>query len=104
MVCEWGMSERMGPLQFGKREEMVFLGREIAQHQDYSENTAMEIDREVRQVAMENYGRAKELIQRRLPTLQQLAEALLEREVLDGPEIDVIVNDTELRTPVPTAS
>jgi cell division protease FtsH len=104
MVCEWGMSERMGPLQFGKREEMVFLGREIAQHQDYSENTAMEIDREVRQVAMENYGRAKDLIQGRLPTLQELAEALLEREVLDGPEIDAIVNGTESRTPVPTAS
>ena len=77
MVCEWGMSERMGPLQFGKREEMIFLGREIAQHQDYSEQTAMEIDREVRRIVMENYERAKVLIQYRLETLHGLAEALL---------------------------
>ena len=55
----------MGPLQFGKREEMIFLGREIAQHQDYSEHTAMEIDREVRRIVMENYERAKGLVQRR---------------------------------------
>jgi cell division protease FtsH len=64
----------------------------------------MEIDREVRQVAMENYGRAKELIQRRLPTLEQLAEALLEREVLDGAEIDAIVKGSESPAPVPSAS
>ena len=92
----------MGPLQFGKREEMIFLGREIAQHQDYSEQTAMEIDREVRRIVMENYERAKDLIQRRLHTLRRLAEALLEREVLDGPEIDSIVNGAE--TPAPAAA
>ena len=102
MVCEWGMSERMGPLQFGKREEMIFLGREIAQHQDYSEQTAMEIDREVRRIAMENYERAKELIQSRLETLHSLAEALLEREVLDGPEIDRIVKGAG--SPAPAAA
>ena len=102
MVCEWGMSERMGPLQFGKREEMIFLGREIAQHQDYSEQTAMEIDREVRRIVMENYERAKELIQRRLETLHSLAEALLEREVLDGPEIDRIVKGAG--SPAPAAA
>ncbi len=102
MVCEWGMSERLGPLQFGKREEMIFLGREIAQHQDYSEQTAMEIDREVRCIVMENYERAKGLIQRRLHTLRRLAEALLEREVLDGPQIDSIVNGAE--TPAPAAA
>jgi cell division protease FtsH len=101
MVCEWGMSERMGPLQFGKREEMIFLGREIAQHQDYSEQTAMEIDREVRRFIMENYERAKELIQRRLETLHQLAAALLEREVLDGLEIDSIVKGAG--SPAPAA-
>src|SRR5512139_3756882 len=102
MVCEWGMSETMGPLQFGKREEMVFLGREIAQHQDYSENTAMEIDREVRRIVMDNYERAKGLVQRRLETLRHLAEALLEREVLDGPEIDVIVRGAG--SPAPAAA
>jgi cell division protease FtsH len=102
MVCEWGMSERMGPLQFGKREEMIFLGREIAQHQDYSEQTAMEIDREVRRIVMENYERAKGLIQYRLETLHGLAEALLEREVLDGPEIDTIVKGTS--SPAPAAA
>ena len=102
MVCEWGMSERMGPLQFGKREEMIFLGREIAQHQDYSEQTAMEIDREVRRIVMENYERAKELIQSRLETLHGLAEALLEREVLDGQEIDTIVKGAG--SPAPAAA
>jgi cell division protease FtsH len=102
MVCEWGMSERMGPLQFGKREEMIFLGREIAQHQDYSEQTAMEIDREVRRIVMENYERAKELIQQKLGTLHGLAEALLEREVLDGSDIDAIVKGAG--SPVPAAA
>jgi cell division protease FtsH len=102
MVCEWGMSERMGPLQFGKREEMIFLGKEIAQHQDYSEQTAMEIDREVRRFIMENYERAKEIIQRHLEKLHRLAEALLEREVLDGPEIDTIVRGAG--SPAPAAA
>jgi cell division protease FtsH len=100
MVCEWGMSEKMGPLQFGKREEMIFLGREIAQHQDYSEHTAMEIDREVRRIVMEHYERAKELIRQHLATLHNLAAALLEREVLDGREIDRIVNAADSPAPV----
>jgi len=102
MVCEWGMSDRMGPLQFGKREEMIFLGREIARHQDYSEQTAMEIDREVRRLVMDNYERAKDLIQNHLGPLRALAEALLEREVLDGREVDVIVNGTG--SPAPAAA
>jgi cell division protease FtsH len=102
MVCEWGMSEKMGPLQFGKREEMVFLGRDIAQHQDYSEHTAMEIDREVRRIVMENYERAKALVQRRLESLHHLAEALLEREVLDGLEVDTIVKGAG--SPAPAAA
>ena len=102
MVCEWGMSERMGPLQFGKREEMIFLGREIAQHQDYSEQTAMEIDREVRRFIMENYERAKEIVQRHLEKLHRLAEALLEREVLDGREVDTIISGAG--SPAPAAA
>ena len=92
MVCEWGMSDKLGPLTFGKREEMVFLGKEIAQQQDYSEETAQEIDKEVRRFVMEAYERAKGLVKSRINVLHALAAALLEREVLDGPEIDVIVN------------
>ena len=92
MVCEWGMSERMGPLTFGKREEMIFLGREIAQHQDYSEQTAVEIDREVKQIVMTNYEKAKVVIKERIAILHALAKALLEEEVLDASQIDAIVN------------
>jgi cell division protease FtsH len=91
MVCEWGMSEKMGPLTFGKKEEMVFLGREIAQHQDYSEQTAQEIDQEVRRFVMDAYERAKELVKSQIAVLHALAAALLEREVLEGSEVDVIV-------------
>ncbi|MBI3780483.1 MAG: ATP-dependent metallopeptidase FtsH/Yme1/Tma family protein [candidate division NC10 bacterium] len=101
MVCEWGMSERLGPLTFGKREEMIFLGREIAQHQDYSEQTAVEIDREVKQIVMANYEKAKVLIKERIAILHALAKALLEAEVLDAPQIDAIVNGTVATAPAP---
>src|ERR671919_1536580 len=93
MVCEWGMSERMGPLAFGKKEEQIFLGREIAQHRDYSELTAQAIDAEVNRLVIENYQRSKDLLQRHIDKLYLLAEGLLEREVLDGPEIEAIVNN-----------
>jgi cell division protease FtsH len=93
MVCEWGMSDRMGPLAFGKKEEQIFLGREIAQHRDYSELTAQAIDAEVNRLVMENYQRAKDLLQRNVDKLYLLAEALLDREVLDGPEIDAVMNN-----------
>jgi cell division protease FtsH len=91
MVCEWGMSDKLGPLTFGKKEEEIFLGREIAKHRDYSENTAMEIDNEVKKLVMDNYERAKTLIKNNMNALKALAEALLEREVLDAPEIDKII-------------
>jgi cell division protease FtsH len=91
MVCEWGMSEKMGPLTFGKKEQEIFLGREIAQHRDYSEHTAVEIDNEVRRLVVENYERAKSLISSNMKALRDLAEALLEREVLDGPEVEKII-------------
>ncbi|MBI3398234.1 MAG: ATP-dependent metallopeptidase FtsH/Yme1/Tma family protein [Deltaproteobacteria bacterium] len=91
MVCEWGMSEKMGPLTFGKKEEMVFLGKEIAAHKDYSEQTAMEIDSEIKAIAMEGYIRAKKILVENSETLHRLAAALLEREVLDGDEIDRII-------------
>ncbi|MBI5379454.1 MAG: cell division protein FtsH, partial [Nitrospirae bacterium] len=91
MVCEWGMSETLGPLTFGKKEEQIFLGREIAQHRDYSEQTAVEIDQEVKRMVMENYERAKTLLKDHFNTLKRLAEALLERESLDASEIDEIL-------------
>ena len=92
MVCEWGMSDSMGPLSYGKKEEAIFLGREIAQHRDYSENTAIEIDKEVKRIVMDNYHRARTLIQEREPVLHRLANALLEKETLDAAEIDAIIN------------
>ena len=92
MVCEWGMSDAMGPLSYGKKEEAIFLGREIAQHRDYSESTAIEIDKEVKRIVMDNYHRAKTLIQERESLLHNLANALLEKETLDAAEIDAIIN------------
>lgn len=94
MVCEWGMSEKLGPLSFGKKQEEIFLGREISQHRDYSEQTAIMIDAEVKRLVMENYDRAKKLLKDNINTLKALAEALLEKEVLDGPEIDEIIRLT----------
>jgi cell division protease FtsH len=92
MVTEWGMSDRLGPLAYGKKEEQIFLGREIAQHRDYSEHTAIEIDEEVKRIVSENYEKAKKLISERRETLDLLTKALLEKETLDGPEIEAIVN------------
>ncbi|MGH7180624.1 MAG: ATP-dependent zinc metalloprotease FtsH, partial [Nitrospiraceae bacterium] len=84
MVCEWGMSEKMGPLTFGKHNEQVFLGRELGSQRDFSEQIAMEIDEEVKRLVMENYERAKRLLTENMASLKRLAEALLEKEVLDG--------------------
>src|SRR5512137_2222640 len=92
MVCEWGMSDRLGPLAYGKKEEQIFLGREIAQHRDFSEQTALEIDAEVKKIVMDNYERAKKLLQDHANVLHALTKALLEKETLDGPEIEAIVN------------
>jgi cell division protease FtsH len=90
MVCEWGMSE-LGPMSFGKKEEQIFLGREIAQHRDYSEATAIEIDKEVRSLVDWGYREAKRLISSRADGLVRMAEALLEREVLDGAEAAALI-------------
>ncbi len=92
MVTEWGMSDRLGPLTYGKKEEQIFLGREIAQHRDYSEHIAVEIDNEVKRIVMDNYARAKRLISERIDTLHALTKELLVKETLDGPEIDAIIN------------
>ncbi len=91
MVCEWGMSEKLGPMTFGKKEEQIFLGRDFTQQQDYSEHTAVEIDREVRRIIKDCYNQAKEILTANLELLHRVAKELLEKEVLDGAEIDVIV-------------
>jgi cell division protease FtsH len=95
MVCEWGMSS-LGPLTFGKKEEQIFLGREIAQHRDYSEDTAIKIDQEVRRLVDEGYNKAKSLLSDSREVLTKIANALLEREVLDANEIKMIVDGKEL--------
>jgi cell division protease FtsH len=91
MVCEWGMSEKLGPMTFGKKEEEIFLGRDFTQKVDYSKNTAIEIDDEIRRLIQESYHRAKDLLTTNLRLLHKVAEQLLEKEVLDGSEIDAIV-------------
>ncbi len=91
MVCEWGMSEKMGPLTFGKQNEQIFLGRELGSQRDFSESIAMEIDQEVKRLVTENYERAKRLLTENMDSLKRLAEALLEKEVLDGSDIDNIL-------------
>ncbi len=103
MVCEWGMSSSMGPLTFGKKEEQIFLGREIAQHQDYSEETAQRIDQEVKRIVTDNYGRAQELITAHKQQILDMAEALLQRESLDAEQVRRIVAGQPLDVPAPVA-
>jgi cell division protease FtsH len=91
MVCEWGMSEKLGPMTFGKKDEEIFLGRDFTQKSDYSKSTAIEIDAEIRRIIQESYQRAKDLLTTNLRLLHKIAEKLLEKEVLDGSEIDAIV-------------
>lgn len=91
MVCEWGMSEEMGPLSYGKKEEQIFLGREFATHKDYSEETAKKIDREVTKIVSDCYENARKLLSDNMDILNNLASELLEKEVLNAQEIDAIV-------------
>jgi cell division protease FtsH len=91
MVCEWGMSDRMGPLTFGKGEEHIFLGREMSRPKDYSEETAVLIDSEIKRIVTDSASRAKHLLDSNLERLHVLARALLERETLDGEEINRIL-------------
>jgi cell division protease FtsH len=95
MVCEWGMSE-LGPLTFGKKEEQIFLGREIAQHRDYSEDTAIKIDQEVRKLVSTGYSTARQILSDNKEILVQIAKALIEREVLDAEEIKLLVDGRDL--------
>ncbi len=97
MVCEWGMSEKMGPLTFGRREEQVFLGRDIARHQDYSEDTAIKIDEEVKRIVEQNYARARTILTEHRPLLERVAQALLEREVLDAEEVRMLIEGIPLK-------
>jgi cell division protease FtsH len=106
MVCEWGMSE-LGPLAYGKKDEAIFLGREIAQHRDYSEDTAIQIDKEVKRIVNGGYENAKRLLSGNRDTLERIAQALLEREVIDANEVKMLMEGKPLpdkpRTPPPQA-
>jgi len=103
MVCEWGMSERLGPLTFGSREEYVFLGKEISQSRDYSEKTAIMIDEEVRSLVEGAYNKAKQLLSDNLDKLHVIALALLERESLDGEDLEKLLRGQKL-DPLPRSN
>ncbi|HMK35786.1 MAG TPA: ATP-dependent zinc metalloprotease FtsH [Desulfomonilaceae bacterium] len=96
MVCEWGMSEQLGPLTYGQKEEQIFLGKEFARHRDYSESTAISIDKEVSSIVTDNYVKAKQVIEDNKATVERIAMALLERETLDSSEIQAIIEGREL--------
>ncbi len=92
MVCEWGMSEKLGPRSYAKKEEHIFLGREITQQRSYSESTAAIIDNEMKKIIKENHKKVLNLLSKNIDILKRLAETLLERESLDAEEIDGIIN------------
>jgi cell division protease FtsH len=106
MVCEWGMSE-LGPLAYGKKDEAIFLGREIAQHRDFSEDTAVQIDKEVKRIVNGAYDRARNILSSNRDVLERIAQALLEREVIDASEVKLLMEGKPLpekpRTPPPQA-
>jgi cell division protease FtsH len=95
MVCEYGMS-RLGPLTFGKKEEQIFLGREIAQHRDFSEETARQIDLEVRRLIDEAYQSAHTIVETNGDAMHRIAAALLERETIDAEEVRMLIEGKEL--------
>jgi cell division protease FtsH len=95
MVCEFGMSS-LGPITFGKKEEQIFLGREISQHRDFSEETAQKIDSEVRRFVDDGYTSARSILESHRPVLEKIAMALLEREVIDGNDINLLIAGKEL--------
>ena len=101
MVCEWGMSETLGPLCFDRAGTEVFLGRDLAARKDYSESTAKAIDREVHRIVDDAYRRAKKLLEANRPQLEAVAEALLEREVLNSEEVQLVLEGKPLPEPAP---
>ncbi len=100
MVTEWGMSEKLGPLTFGKKDEQIFLGREIARHKDYSEKTAVDIDEEVKRIVIDAYNVSRNLLTENQDLLEVFAKTLLEKETMDGTEIDVLIHGVEARRTV----
>jgi cell division protease FtsH len=96
MVCEWGMSDKLGPLSYGAKEEEIFLGREIQKHRDYSEKTAIEIDDEIRSIVVQAMGNAENILKDNVALLHKLSKELLEREILDADEIDKLIHGEEL--------
>jgi cell division protease FtsH len=96
MVCEWGMSEALGPITFGKKEEEIFLGREISKHRDYSEQTAVAIDAEVRRIVEEGHEKATRILKENVEKLHAIATNLLEREILDSEDIDRLMRGEKL--------
>jgi len=101
MVCEWGMSEKMGPVTFGKKDESIFLGRDMAMHKNYSEATAVEIDTEIRRIVDENYTRVVKLLTSHVELLHKLALELVEKENLTGEEVERIIKGESLPVPPP---
>jgi cell division protease FtsH len=101
MVCEWGMSDELGPLTYGKKEEQIFLGKEFNRHQDYSEATALKIDSEIKRIVSSQYDRATGVLTEHRPALVKVAETLLEHEVLDGHQLHQILNGEEIEWPKP---
>lgn len=100
MVTQWGMSEKIGPLTFGKKDEQIFLGREIARHKDYSEKTAIDIDEEVKKIVVESYNTAKNLLTENRDLLEIFAKTLLEKETMDGTEINALIQEAESKRAV----
>ncbi len=96
MVCEWGMSERLGPLAYGQKDEEIFLGRQITRHQNYSDETAIAIDEEIKKIVDLAMKRAEKILTENIDILHRLAAALLEREILDAAEIDAVMRGEEL--------
>jgi cell division protease FtsH len=92
MVTEWGMSESLGPLTFGKKEEQIFLGRDISSHKDYSESTAQQIDIEVKKFIFDAYNTSMDILKANVDMLEALAQRLLEKETVDGAEVDDIIS------------
>lgn len=101
MVCEWGMSDKMGPLSFGKKDESIFLGREMAMHKNFSEKTAEHIDDEIKRIVDESYERALGLLRDNIQKLHTLSEWLIEKENLSGDQVDEIIASGTLISPEP---
>jgi cell division protease FtsH len=103
MVCEWGMSDRMGPLTFGRKEGEPFLGREMTGTKDYSEATAIDIDREVRELVTFNYDRAKKILNENIDSLKRISDALIEYETIDASDLDLLMADKPMTKSKPTS-